>query len=438
MRSDTAFREVRVANSDIADVVVLTNQTFQLVGKTNGRTNVVLYDADNQLVDIIEVKVNYDLKNLRRNIYESFPGEDVEVREMAGGIFLSGNVRDSDAAESIMKIAEAYAPEQVTNGLSIRDSHQVMLEVRFVEASRDVIKNLGIGLLVQNSGQLALENAITQMNTPPARDILSTLGGGTASSITGSSGIVDINMRIDALEENGVIRTLAEPSLVAMSGETASFLAGGEFPVPVAQEDDRVTIEFRQFGVGLGFTPTVLDDGVINLKVAPEVSQIDPTNAVRFGNIEVPALTVRRANTTVELRNSQSFAMAGLLQNNLTNSKTQVPWLGDVPVLGTLFKSSRYRKEETELVIIITPRLVQPASDIRDLATPLDNISTASDTEFFIGGQMEAPKDKNKNYSIPNSIRDEQSSTAARNLIPNSSTRTSKAGLSAKYGYALQ
>ena len=182
---------------------------------------------------------------------------------------------------------------------------------------------------------------------------------------------------------------MAEPNLVSMSGDSASFLAGGEFPIPVSADDGQIGIEFRQFGVGLSFTPTVLDDGVINLEVKPEVSQLDTNNSVRIEGVEIPSLRVRRADTTVELRNGQSFAIAGLLQNESTNSKVQVPWLGDVPVLGSLFRSTRYRNNETELVIIVTPRLVKPAPDISDLATPFDYSTGSSELDLFLNGKLE-------------------------------------------------
>ena len=378
MRTETAFKEVRVANAEIADVVVLTDRSFQVMGKASGKTNVMLYDAQKRLVDIVDVTVGFDMAGLKKSLFETFPKDKIEVRNMAGGVYLSGNVSNDSVSRQAEKIAEAYAPKRVTNGLSIRDSHQVMLEVRFVEATRDVVKELGIGLLTQRGGDFF------QTGAALANPVLSGV-------LQGSFGGTSLDASIQALEEKGVIRTLAEPNLVSMSGETASFLAGGEFPIPVQADQGRVTIEFRQFGVGLSFTPTVLDDGIINLKVAPEVSQLDNTNSVRVGDIEVPALRVRRANTTIELRNSQSFAIAGLLSNESSNRKTQTPWIGDVPILGSLFRSTRYQKAETELVIIVTPRLVQPVSDISELASPLDRLSVPGDMESFIGGALEGP-----------------------------------------------
>lgn len=380
MKTDKSFKEVRVANADIADVVVLTDRSFHVTGKRGGKTNVLLYDQDKQLIDIIDVTVGYDLVELKQSLFETLPGESVEVRPMGGGIYISGEVSSASASAQAEKIAQAYAPGRVTNGISINDSHQVMLEVRFVEASREAIKELGIGLLTQRSGDFGFQSGggLVSGNTP-----------NLAGALLGSIGSVSLDANIQALEEQGVIRTLAEPNLVSMSGDTASFLAGGEFPIPVAADKDTIGIEFREFGVGLSFTPTVLDDGIINLEVRPEVSQLDTTNAVKISGVEIPALRVRRADTTVELRNGQSFAIAGLLQNESSNSKSQVPWLGDVPVLGSLFRSSRYKKKETELVIIVTPRLVQPASDISDLATPLDYTKAPNELDMFLNGDLD-------------------------------------------------
>jgi len=381
LRSDEPFSEVRVADTKIADVVVLTNRAFHINGKARGKTSVMIYDSKKRLMDVINVEVNLDIQGLKKSLYEAFPKEQIEVRRLAGKIYLSGNVSTSRDAEQAGKIAEAYAgtEDDVTSGLVVRDSHQVMLEVRFVEATRSAIKELGVGLLVQQAGQFSFASGVGALGNSSALSAL----------LQDNFGPTNVDMRIDALEEKGVIRTLAEPNLVSMSGETASFLAGGEFPIPVAGQNGQIAITYRQFGVGLSFTPTVLDDGIINLKVSPEVSQLDPTNSVRVAGVEVPGLTIRRASTTVELRNSQSFAIAGLLQNTSTNRASQVPWLGDVPILGSLFRSTRYKNNETELVIIVTPRLVQPVSDISKLATPLDGNTRPSEFDFFLNGQVD-------------------------------------------------
>lgn len=391
MRTDNAFAQVRVANAEIADVVVLSDRSFQVLGKAGGKTNVMLYDRDNQLVDIVDVTVGFDVASLKETLFETFPNEAVEVRPLAGGIYLSGDVSSVSVAERAVSIAEAYAPARVTSGLAIRDSHQVMLEVRFVEASRDSIKRLGVNLLSERGGVIDSVGNIMGANPGDFGIGGSTsLVNSTASLILGGGiGAASLDVRIDALEEKGIIRTLAEPNLVSMSGETASFLAGGEFPIPVSSGLGEVTIEYRKFGVGLAFTPTVLDNGVINLKVAPEVSQLDVQNTVEIGGVTVPGLRVRRANTTVELRNGQSFAIAGLLQNESANTREQVPWLGKLPIIGSLFSSTRYQSAETELVIIVTPHLARPVSDRSQLADPLANLSLPSEAAAFLGGKIE-------------------------------------------------
>ncbi len=385
MQTDQAFAEVRVANPDIADIVVMSDRSFQLLGKGGGKTNVMLYDADRQLVDVVDVRVGFDLAELKRALYETLPGEDVQVRPMAGGVYLSGDVSSIGIMDRAEKIAQAFAPERVTNGLSVRDSHQVMLEVRFVEASRDAIRSLGIGLTTSRG----LTDGILNPGDFSAGTNLGQIGGSVVQGLLGGGiGGAALDAQIEALESKGVIRTLAEPNLVAMSGESASFLAGGEFPVPIPGEDGQIGITYQKFGVGLAFTPTVLPDGVINLRVAPEVSQLDTVNSVRLGGVEVPGLRVRRAKTTVELRNDQSFAIAGLLQNDSSNSRDQVPWLGSLPVIGALFSSTRYQQSETELVIIVTPRLAQPVADISELRTPLSDEAMPSDAGAFLLGQL--------------------------------------------------
>jgi len=450
MRTDTAFKEVRVTNADIADVVVLTDKSFHVLGKTRGKTNVMLYDAQSRLLDIIDVSVDFDIEGIKQSLFETYPKETINVRKMATGVYLSGSVSSIAVAERALKIAQAYAPDSVTDGLSIRDSHQVQLEVRFVEASRDAIKELGIGILAERAGDFGLVSGggLVFGNVPKA-----------VASIFGEIGNTTLDANLQALEEDGVIRTLAEPNLVSMSGDTASFLAGGEFPIPVQADEGQIGIEFRQFGVGLAFTPTVLDNGIINLEVAPEVSQIDATNSVRISGVEIPSLRVRRANTTVELRNAQSFAIAGLLQNSQTDTKSQVPWLGDVPILGALFRSSRYERAETELVIIVTPRLVQPVADIDQLATPLDGLRSPGTVEQFLNGKIDGaphatgPQARAKpvkapaaNIPRPNLAKGEPLSYELRpgtaaNTAPKStpvlSTPVIEGGLSAAYGYSL-
>jgi pilus assembly protein CpaC len=260
-----------------------------------------------------------------------------------------------------------------------------MLEVRFIEATRTAGRELGINWEVATKNLNASTGLLGMVaGTAPFGSILGTLIGNG----------VQAEVLIRALEERGLARRLAEPNLVALSGDTASFLAGGEFPIPVSSNLGVVTIEFKKFGVGLAFTPTVLEDGVINLKIEPEVSQLDPTTTITVGGITVPSLIVRRANTTVELRDGQSFAIAGLLQSISTTDQRQFPWLADIPVIGALLRSAAYQKKETDLAIIITPRLVKPLRPGMQARTPFDNAQPANDADFFLLGQSELPPSK--------------------------------------------
>jgi pilus assembly protein CpaC len=298
-------------------------------------------------------------------------------------------VEDSVAAAKAVGLARQYGPE-VLNDFTVRSPQQVMLEVRFVEASRNAGKELGINI----------ETAQQKLNNPNRRGLSLAAATGAASLPSGMapfgavlgnilSNGVQADILIRALEERGLARRLAEPNLISMSGEKASFLAGGEFPIPVSADNDRITVDYKKFGVMLTFLPTVLANGVINLQIEPEVSQLDYTNQVRTGLISVPALIVRRASTTIELRDGQSFAIAGLLQTINQETQEQLPWIGDVPILGTLFRSAAFERKETDLAIIVTPRLVRPAKPGQRLKTPLDNTVQANDADLFLVGKQE-------------------------------------------------
>ncbi|MEE9380373.1 MAG: type II and III secretion system protein family protein, partial [Hyphomonadaceae bacterium] len=311
-----AFATIAVADPDIADVMATSDRSFFVRGKSPGWTTVLVYNAEGGIQDMIEVRVALALDSLRRDLSVILPGEDVEVYAVLDGVFIEGLVENPNAAERAIRLAERHVPGGVANGLTVRQSQQVLLEVRFVEASREVVKEIGIGNNISSG----------TFDVATAGDLISGFAANTIGAVT-QVGSEAIDISLQALEEKGVIRTLAEPNLVALSGDTASFLAGGEFPVPVASDQGNITIEYRQFGVGLSFTPTVLGDGLINMRVRPEVSALDTRNSVSTGGVEVPGLTVRRADTTVELRDGQAFAIAGLLQNSYSNDVRQTPWL---------------------------------------------------------------------------------------------------------------
>lgn len=380
VEANAPFTTLVVADPEIAEAMATSNQSFFLRGKQPGATTVLIYGASGQIAELINVEVEIGLDELRTDLSNLLPGEDIQVYPVHDGIFLDGKLTTAAAAEMALQVAERYVPGGVANGLSIGQSQQVLLEVRFLEASRNAVKEIGFG------------NAIN------ANDFVSTTESGTVSGLAEKTvalftnvGNENIDIRLRALEEKGIVRTLAEPNLVALSGDTASFLAGGEFPIPVAARNGEITVEFKKFGVGLDFTPTVLGDGLVNLRVRPEVSALDRNNGIRAANIEIPGISVRRADTTIELRDGQAFAVAGLLQNDYSNDVRQTPWLSNVPVLGALFSSKRYQRNESELVIIVTPRLVQPAPHPDMLASPLNAFAEPSESEFFLMDKTAIP-----------------------------------------------
>lgn len=387
LKVDQPFTELLIGNPEIADVVALTNQSVYVLGKQLGTTNLTIYGAKRRLLAVLDLVVSYDVESLKAKLHDVLPGEAIEVRTVNGGILLSGKVSNEISLSESLAIAEHYAPKSVTNAMSVQGSQQVMLQVKFAEVSRNVVRELGIGHDLAVAGDIGF-NLITSSALPLA---LGTAPFGIAG-VSASPSNVDLATTFQTLEQNGLVRTLAEPNLIALSGDTASFLAGGEFPIPVAQDDNTITIEFKEFGVSLSFTPTVIGTDLINLVVAPEVSRIDPTVSISTGDVfgvEIPGLSTRRAKTTIELRDGQSFAIAGLLQGNYQNTISGVPWLADIPILGLLFRSTGFQRNETELVILVTPRLVKPAQSIAELSTPVDRLVLPSDSDLFLFGRTE-------------------------------------------------
>jgi pilus assembly protein CpaC len=378
VRTDTGFVDVVVADPEVADVLPLTDRSLSVLGKKIGSTRLSIYAEGKQLLGVFDVEVSYDTSQLAAELSRQFPHASFRVSSVNGRILLSGSAPDGVTLDKAVMIAKQFGPE-VINSVKVSQPQQVLLEVRFVEAARTAGRELGINWDVVTSN-LDFKTGIGLLGPSAPFGVMvgNLLSGG-----------VDAESIIRSLEERGVARRLAEPNLVALSGDTASFLAGGEFPFPVQSTNNTISIEFKKFGVGLAFTPTVAAGGVINLKIEPEVSQIDPTNSVRVGGVEIPSLIVRRANTTIELRDGQSFAVAGLLQSINETNQAQLPWIGNIPILGALFRSAQYQKRETDLVIIVTPRLVRPMRPGDSLRTPLDGSKPANDVDFFLHGVSE-------------------------------------------------
>jgi pilus assembly protein CpaC len=420
IRTDRSFSDVIVSDPEIADVVPLTDRSLSILGKKVGTTRVSIYGDNKSMVGVFDVEVTYDTSMLATELRERFPGARFRVVSVNGKILLSGVSPDAMTVDKAVNIAKAFAtpgPDNVINSVKVLAPQQVMLAVRFIEAERTAGRELGINWNVANkniNGTTGTLNptSVTVPNpllTPPLNPvavpsptaaIASAIGTAIPGLVSGNVpfGIVlgkilgngfEIDAALAALESKGLIRRLAEPNLIALSGDTASFLAGGEEPIPVSQINGAVTVTWKQFGVQLAFTPTVLDNGVINLNMQPEVSQLDPANVVVISGTRIQGLLVRRANTTIELRDGQSFSIAGLLQTVNTNDVQQLPWLGDLPVLGPLFRSTSYQKQETDLAIIVTVHLVRPARPGDDLRTPLDHTVVGNDVDIFVDGRAE-------------------------------------------------
>ncbi len=400
LRSDRPFAKALIGNPEIADVLPLTDSSLYVLGKKAGTTSLTLYDRNNRLIAVMDVAVGPDVLALRKQLSELMPGDDIGARISNDAVVLEGIVSSGPAADRAVRLAETYAPGKVVNLLSVGSSQQVMLEVRFAEVKRNALKQIGVGTFVGSDGG-KLQGAIGGG--------AGLVGGGppTLGAIGDSFGIVsrtfrafgaNFNLTLDALERKGAITTLAEPTLIALSGETASFLAGGEFPIPTVQgngsgtgdsgSSQAITVQFKPFGVSLAFTPTVLADGVINMVVAPEVSSIDPTASVVINGLRVPGLQTRRAKTVVEMRDGESFAMAGLLRKDFQDTIRQVPVLGSLPIIGTLFRSTSFQREETELVIIVTPRLVRPVRPDQ-LRAPTDRVKPPNEADLFLLGRTD-------------------------------------------------
>jgi pilus assembly protein CpaC len=354
---DAPAGQIVVSQPETLAIVATTDRSFYVRGKQLGTTNILIYDTAHRLVNVIDVRVGYDTDALNTDLAQALPGEHVVASNLGSGILLSGEATTTTQAARAIAVAENYAPKAVTSNINVRATQQVVLQVRIIEASRTALKDLGFDSNVHNISGFTFSSGTGLVGGQPPQG---TLG------ISGNIGTTSIDLSLRALETKGVIRTLAQPNLAAVSGETASFLAGGEFPYPVPSGLNQVSIQFRPFGVNLTFTPVVEANGLILLKVAPEVSELDTTRSLRISGYDVPGLTTRKVATTVELRPGESFAIAGLFQRGYANSVKQIPFASDVPILGALFRSQSWKRNETELVIIVTP-ILATAEDSREM-----------------------------------------------------------------------
>ena len=436
---DRPFKTATIASTAIADVTPLTDRSLYVQGKSIGTTNITVFDETMALAAVIDLEVTIDTVSLQRKIRTSTGNNGISVSASGNEVVLTGMASDAVAADQSVSLARSMLTQGqiLVNAMTVAPSQQVMLKVRFLEASRAAERDLGINLFGTNhSGTRGFStgNGVPNIGSGTTTTTSSSSSGAggtgngsvtTSSSSTGgisvlksagalvspsgglpfgvvlanlvNNGTGSLDIMISALETKGLVRRLAEPNLVALSGDTAKFLAGGQFPVPTVATTTTSgatpTFQFVQFGVSLSFVPTVLKAGLINLRIAPEVSELDFSNAVTISGTTIPSLLTRNAQTTVELRDGQSFAIAGLLQERNVRATDQVPWIGNVPVLGTLFRSSAYQNSESDLVIIVTPHLVKPATPTDQLATPFDQRLPSNDIDFFLNGQTEVPKE---------------------------------------------
>jgi pilus assembly protein CpaC len=421
VRTDQGLANITVGDPDVADVSPLTDHSLSILGKKIGTTRVTVYDGDKKPVGIFDVEVAYDISRLSSEI-DHFTDGGIKVASINGRIMLTGTSPDAATLDKAVEIAREFGPDPI-NTVQVLQPQQIELDVRFIEVDRNASRDLGVqwnlfgnsALANIGSGLPANQLPITQPNGSFQQlsaagagvggpSLLPSGTNGTPLSPVTAAGVLSgaapfgflvgqlsnkLQVAVNALEQSGAARSLAEPNLVALSGDTASFLAGGEFPVPEVGATGTPSFGFQPYGVGLSFTPTALRNGIINLVIKPEVSQIDPTHTVTVAGTSVPGLITRKASTTLELRDGQSFMLGGLLQNTGTNDIDQLPWLGDVPVLGALFRSTEYQKNETDLVILVTPHIVKPMTPTDPIHTPLDGTLPPNDIDLFLMGETE-------------------------------------------------
>lgn len=393
VEAENPFAELSIANPGIADISTLSDRTIYILGKAPGRTTLTLLGPDGRLITNVEVQVTPDVAEFKERLRQILPGEGIEVRTANDGIVLSGVVSSIEKLDRALDLARRYAPDRVSNLMVVGGTQQVMLKVRFAEVQRTVLKNLSSSIGILEAGDVGVGTGGANFS---GANFLDNITFGTNDlaqgqfGVSGSIGGVAVGALLEALETKDLVRTLAEPNLVALSGQEASFLAGGEYPVPSVDEDGNVTVEFKPFGIQLNFIPRVVDGRRINLELNAAVSAIDGQTTVTNNGFAISGFSRRETETTVEMMDGQSFAVSGLLQDDFNDSVSQVPWLGDVPILGALFRSSNYQRSQSELVVIVTPHLVTPTRG-EALALPTDRVRPPTEAELFLFGQTARP-----------------------------------------------
>ena len=399
LQSPEPIKRVSLASPETADAMVLTPYQIYLMGKAPGLTNLSFWGTDDNVTAIVDLDVCPDLSRLKEVFHKLLPEEkDIKVTATHDHITLAGTVSSTTILSQVLALAGPYAPmdqqkkSKIINLLEVAGVHQVMLEVRISEMSRGLLRRLGLNFLGRGSDGFGVSLLNNLTRAEPGGAVL-----GLSDRVNAIIGGGDWTFFIDALKEDGLLKVLAEPTLITLNGKQANFLAGGEFPVPVPQVSggggQTITIEYKPFGVGLTFTPTVLSSRKINMQIMPEVSELDFSNAVTISGFTVPALTTRRVSSVVELADGQSFAIAGILKDETRQIVSKFPGLGDIPILGTLFRSSSFQKNETELIVIVTAHLVKPL-DTAKQTLPSDAYIEPNDFEFYLLGNIEGRNKK--------------------------------------------
>jgi pilus assembly protein CpaC len=391
VRTDRPFSDIVVGNPSVADVFPLTDSSVYVQANTTGATNVSFFGPNKALLGVMILNVRVDFNDLQQAINRAVPNANVSVANINGRVRVSGEVRDGPSLARVIELAEQFSDQPVLNAVRVTDPQQVQLDVRILEVSRRSGRELGVELTGRNDGALRMQTGSDPLSGQvPFGSFI-----GNLLSIAGT----DIDIVINALESKGLARRLANPTLVTSNGVEANFVVGGEVPInTTALNSDGVAVgtqtDYREYGVRLNFRPTVLDDSLISLEIRPEVSDIDTSVTVNGQ----PSFISRKADTTVTLRDGQSFAIAGLLQVDNERNVQQVPWIGQIPVLGALFRSTAFQKQETDLVILVTPRLVRPSSQNEPLVSPLDGTRSSNDVELFLLGMLEVNKDMIRSF----------------------------------------
>lgn len=399
VKLDRPASSVVVADPNTADIQVVSPRLVFVHGKKVGQTSLYAVDAQDDPILNATIEVTHNISTLERAVKRAVPDADVDFKTVDGGLVMDGFTGSVAESENIRNIASAFvgANEKMVNMIQTAGSDQVLLKVKIVEMARTNLKDLGINLenILDHgnfSFQLLQGNNIGFFGADPDTTYFRTPGSLLRRGSSTNTNIMlrykDFNSLIDALETQGLATTLAEPSLATTSGKPASFLAGGQFPIPAAGDNGTITIQYQPFGVSLNFTPVVMSQNRISINVAPEVSTLNFSNPIQVSGITYPILNTRKASAVVELGSGDSFMLAGLLQNDTSNNIKKFPGLGDVPILGTLFRSQQFQNNETELVIIVTPYLVHPVSEAKKLQTPLDGYTPPSDLQRLLIGNL--------------------------------------------------